>query len=372
MPDLVFVALLVGLGVLHVCTWGVLLANLAYLRRPREPAPSSWPPLSVCIPARNEAENLRRLLPSLLTQTYPEVDIHVWDDGSEDETWAVLQSFSDEHLYLHHGSGPPTGWLGKVHALYQCSRRASGDCYLFLDADARLTRPDALKRLVARHQSTEGAVTSTLPLLTGAASLLVSLVPHALLTGLPWPLVRRTTWPALSALNGQCWLIDADVYHAYEPHEAVRHNVLEDVAIGRLLKEHGQPPALVSAQDVVSIYMYTDYRDAWRGFRKNAYLLLGGTPGSFAAFWTGFVLMWVVAPLLSPWFLASLYGLKGLTDHTSGVGVLATAFSPVSFVLGAVLQFDSALHHWTDRVRWKGRSVPASASPASDSDPPAR
>jgi hypothetical protein len=359
-------ALLTGLAaLLHLGLWGTLLSNLAFLRRAPSPAADALPSLTVCIPARNEADNLRRLLPSLLTQDYPDLEIVVWDDGSEDDTWAVLQSYDAPALRAERGGDPPEGWIGKVHALYQCTRRASGACYLFLDADAELTGPDALRRLVGQHQRSASGVSTGLPRLRGAAQLLVSLVPYSLLTGLPWPLVSRTALPALSALNGQCWLIDAPLYHTYEPHRQVRDAVLEDVAIGRYLKREGHPPVLCDVQDAVSVYMYADFGAAWRGFRKNAYLLLGGAPLPFVAMYGYFVLTWLIAPLLSGWFVASLYGLKFTTDRANGISHGTTLLAPVSFLLGLALQFDSAVHHWLDRVSWKGRAVPSSQSSGS-------
>ncbi|WP_103028087.1 glycosyltransferase [Salinibacter altiplanensis] len=356
-----FLLLVLPAASVHAGLWGVLALNLAYLRRQPSPSADSRPSLSVCIPARNEADNLRRLLPTLKNQNYPDLEILVWDDGSEDDTWEVLSTAESSRLTPLRGTDPPDGWVGKVHALYQCTREASGACYLFLDADAELRRPDALRQLVARHRSSRTQVSSGFPRLRGAVLLLVSLVPHALLSSLPWPLVPRTQLPALSALNGQCWLVDRDVYHRHEPHAQVKNAVLEDVAIGRYLKRQGHAPTLLDVQDLVSIHMYDGFGEAWRGFRKNAYLLLGGTPSRFAVMYGGFLLSWLVAPLLSVWFLVSLYGLKAVTDRASGMPLYITVLAPLSYLLGLMLQIDSAVHHWNDRVRWKGRSVPSSA-----------
>lgn len=360
--DFLSLILIPPIALAHLGFWGVLLTNLAYLRRRPQPRVSSTPSVSVCIPARNEADNLRRLLPSLQRQNYPEVEFLVWDDGSEDDTWEVLQAQDGERLTPLRGADPPEGWVGKVHALYQCTREAAGDYYLFLDADAELQGSDALQHLVARHLGAPSSVSSGFPHLRGGAMLLVSLVPHALLRSLPWPLVPRTDSAALSALNGQCWLVDAETYHAHEPHEHVKNAVLEDVAIGRYLKAQGHPPTLLDVQDLVSVYMYEGYGEAWRGFRKNAYLLLGGTVPRFAVMYAGFILTWLVAPLLSIWFLVSLYGLKLVTDRASGASITVSLLAPVSYLLGLVLQLDSALHHWIGRVSWKGRSVPSSTS----------
>jgi hypothetical protein len=352
---------LLGLaGLLHAVLWGTLLANLWYLRSDAPPSSEALPSLTICIPARNEAQNLQRLLPSLLQQEYPDLEVIVWDDGSEDDTWAVLNAFNAPTLTVLRGDGPPDGWIGKVHALYQCTRHATGERYLFLDADAELTGPQALRQLMARHDAANTPLSTGLPRLRGGARLLVSLVPYSILTGLPWPLVPRTDLPALSALNGQCWCIDASLYHDVEPHAEMKDAVLEDVSIGRYLKRLGHPPVLLNVDDLVSVYMYEDLPSAWQGFRKNAYLLMGGGPLAFAGMYGYFAFTWLVAPLLSPWFLASLYGLKWTTDRANGVSTAVTLLAPLSFLLGLVLQFDSAVQHWTDRVTWKGRRVPSS------------
>lgn len=358
------------LALFHLGLWGVLISNLAYLRTSAASSrPQALPDLTVCIPARNEAANLRRLLPSLLRQDYPSFEIIVLDDGSEDDTWSVLQSVDDSRLTSIRGEGPPEGWIGKVYALYQCTRHASGSRYLFLDADAEFSGPKALRRLVGRHESATARVTTGFPQYRGAAHSLVSLVPYSILTGLPWSLVDHISLPALSALNGQCWLIDAALYHRHEPHAHLRDAVLEDVAIGRYLKSKGHPPVLLGVQDCVSIFMYRSFGQAWRGFRKNGYLLMGGTPPAFLGLFGYFTLTWILAPVLSLWFLASLYGLRFVTDRASGFSLSTTLLTPVSFVLGLILQLDSAFHHWTNQVSWKGRSVPSGRTAATSDEP---
>ena len=366
--DAVRSALLWPLVGVHVFIWLTLLGNLWYLRRRRQRAtPSAYPRLSVCIPARNEADNLRRLLPSLLEQDYPgEFEILVWDDGSEDATWEVLRGTEDARLRAFQGDGPPPGWVGKVHALYQLTRQATGARYLFLDADADLADASALGRLVERFSTLpDDSVASGLPHYDGAALLLVSLVPSAILTGLPWPLVRPLRIQSLGALNGQCWMIDAQAYHTHEPHAHVRNEVLEDVEIGRYLKGAGLTPVLLDVRHEVTVYMYDSFGDAWRGFRKNAYLILGGSPAAFVGLYTFFALTWVLAPLISPYFLLSILSLKATTDRLGRLPVLLTLLAPVSYALGSALQADSAFHHWTNRVSWKGRRITS----ASDAPP---
>ncbi len=345
--------------IIHLTLLAVFAANVVYLRRraSHPPAPT-FPPGSVLIPARNEANNLPRLLGSLHEQDYPDFEIVVYDDGSADETPEVLRRFASPRLITLRGEGPPAGWVGKVHALYQATRQARGSLFLFLDADTELHGADALRRLVDDYAALPApSVMTVLPRFRGGGMALVSIVPNAILTGLPWPLVRRVRSRSLGALNGQCWVIDAASYRQHEPHRAVAGEILEDVAIGRYLKERGVIPYLIDANDRVSVHMYADLRDAWAGFQKNAYLLFGGTVPRFALLTALFILTYVAAPFVDARFLVLIYLNKLLTDRWSGIPLWVSAIAPLSFILAATLQIDSARSHLTGRVRWKGRSV---------------
>lgn len=351
----------------HLLFLIIIAANLRYLRRPAHlrsegdrtssTEPDAQPAVTILIPARNEADNLRRLLPSLTDQRYDAFDIVVYDDGSEDATAEVLSTAGDGVTALH-GDGPPPGWLGKPHALYWATREATGDLYLFLDADTQLADPDALARIVdAFRVLPERSILTALPRLRGGGLLLVSMVPNTILGGLPWPLVRRLPIPSMGALNGQCWMMDAQAYHHYEPHLHVQGEVLEDVMIGRYLKREGWTPVLTDLRDELHVFMYTDLRDAWQGFRKNAYLLAGGTPLAFVPLYVFFLCCFTLSYLFHPALLGSLYLVKLVTDRYSRFPLWVSLLAPLSYALSSVLQLDSAISHWTGRVAWKGRRV---------------
>ena len=357
-------AVLVGI---HLCIAGVLAANFVYLRRHRpsqseqsDANPAADRSIAVLIPARNEADNLQRLLPSLLEQTHRALQIWIYDDRSTDATADVVDSFEDDRLHLVRGTPLPGGWLGKPHALYQLAQRATADWYVFLDADTELHHPNAVAQW-ARQFATRPtpSVATGLPRLRGGAAWLVSLVPNAMLTGLPWPLVERVGTSSLGALNGQFWMLDSATYHAYEPHRHVRDKVLEDVEIGRYLKSNGIVPYLWDVRDELTVYMYPDTASAWRGFRKNAYLLMGGHPAAFVPLCAFYTSTFVLAPWVVPWLWGSVFGFKLATDRWNGIPWHISLLAPLSYAAGAVLQVDSAWHHWTRNVSWKGRSVAA-------------
>lgn len=338
-----------------------LVGNLLYLRRHR-PGPGAANPaanVSVVIPARDEEENIGRALQSLAEQTYDSFDVTVYDDGSTDGTSAVVERYlHDERFRLMRGDGPPPGWVGKVHALYAATREVKGDVILFLDADTELLRPDSLERLVAvMEHAPEDVVLTALPHLRGGGLLLVSLIPYVILTMLPWFLVRRLPLRSLGALNGQCWMIRTSLYRETEPHLKCRAEVLEDVRIGQYLRSTGRVPTLVDLRDDLAVRMYVSLRDAWKGLRKNAYLMSGGGAIPFVLLIVFYTAVFIIAPVLDLRVLAALYATKLASDRIAGMPLGVSIFAPLSYILGLAVQLSSALAHWRGTVEWKGRAV---------------
>src|SRR5437868_1893437 len=87
------------------------------------PGGGEWPFVSIIVPARNEARNLPRLLPGLLGQRYPNYEVIVVDDQSEDATPAILAVWEkrEPRLKVVRGGELPRGegWMGKPHAMHQ-------------------------------------------------------------------------------------------------------------------------------------------------------------------------------------------------------------------------------------------------------------
>ena len=69
---------------------------------------------------------------------------------------------------------------------------------------------------------------------------------------------------------------------------------------------------------------------------------------------TFYAAVYVLSPFIWPGYLVSLYVFKAFTDRQSGIPFYLTMLAPLSYALGTILQFDSAVSHWTGRVSWKG------------------
>ncbi len=143
------IACLIGLAII---TWLHTRRGLDIVVRPVAP-PAEAVAISVIVPARNEARNIRRCVECLLAQTYPNFELIVLDDRSTDATPAILGEIArqDARLTVLTGSDLPPGWSGKPHALSQAAAQAHGEWLCFVDADT-FVEPPALASACAAAQ----------------------------------------------------------------------------------------------------------------------------------------------------------------------------------------------------------------------------
>jgi len=86
-------------------------------------------PLSIVLPARNEAAGLRDILPRILAVA-PDAEVLVVDDGSTDDTPAVCAGHRVKHLRHHYAKGNGA-------AIKTGARAALGEVIVFMDADGQ-------------------------------------------------------------------------------------------------------------------------------------------------------------------------------------------------------------------------------------------
>lgn len=103
---------------------GIAILNLLGFPSLRRAKPATTPKVSVLIPVRDEEENVEECVASVLGQDYPDFEVLIHEEGSRDQTKAILSRLSDLKLRVIFGNEPPPGWLGKPDA----KRRRSGSC----------------------------------------------------------------------------------------------------------------------------------------------------------------------------------------------------------------------------------------------------
>jgi dolichol-phosphate mannosyltransferase len=249
---------------------GVVVRHVVQAARradPIAPSDADHGPISVVVPARDEAARIGPLLATVVGA--PGVaEVVVVDDESTDATADVART-AGAHVVT--GRPVPAGWAGKTWALQQGLDAATGEWVVLLDAD---TRPAAElpRALVAR------CVADGLDLLTVSGhfdcptpwvrwlhpALLTTLVyraapPGALDQG---PSARRVG-------NGQCMAARTSTLRAAGAFASVAHHTVEDVALVRAMATAGQRVGYLDASSLLTVRMYETAGEAWHGWGRS-------------------------------------------------------------------------------------------------------
>ena len=246
-----------------------LVAAAWSLGRPRRlvnaPVASDAANISIIIPARNEAVNLPRLLASLAAGTVEPGEVIVVDDGSTDDTATIAASFG---VIVVAAPPPPIGWVGKNWACHLGSVRAQLPLLLFLDADTWLA-PSGLDAIVAAHRRC-GGLLSVQPYhrvrrgyeRLSAVFNLVSLMGSGAFA------LRRAR--PMRVAFGPCLVTSAADYVRVGGHEAVRREVVEDMALAARYADADLSVTCLLGGDLIAFGMYPlGIRSLVQGWTKN-------------------------------------------------------------------------------------------------------
>lgn len=330
----------------------VAVLNLLLMKRPipAEPTPARF---CVLIPARNEAENLRRLLPHLAG-----IDVYVFDDESSDGTGEVARKLGAKVIT---GRPLPEGWTGKNRACHELAKAATEDapdtCFLFLDADVvpKTNFVSNVNGMIA--QSRTPVITGFLDMDAGTpmGSIYLSWVPWILLCTNPFGLVQLTGFGHNGFTNGQFVLWRGTAYADVWPHEAVKGRVLEDVAIGRLLAKRKMKVEVMNLAHVAKVHMYKNFREALDGMSKNSFEITGSVVGSLFMALLFFMLStaWLFG---LPYAVFTLMAMVMAATCVALISGLTGGFlTPVTLFLGGVTFLRSLWWKLSGRITWKGR-----------------
>ncbi|MEE4214258.1 MAG: glycosyltransferase family A protein [Bacteroidales bacterium] len=358
----------------------LLVALVNYLFRPgKKPGVDVEElPVSVLIPARNEENNIGKLLDQLGSQDYHNLEIIVLDDSSDDNTAAVVREkmAADSRIKLIENDHVPGGWSGKNHACHLLSREAGGKYFLFLDADISIRGNiiPAMLHYLERHGLVLLSIFPKQIMRSFGERITVPNMNWILLSLLPLLMVRLSKRPSLSAANGQFMLFDAAAYRSLRPHEMVRSSLVEDIEMMRKLKKmrpdsgrrrslrNRYKTAVLTGDDRISCRMYADFDQAVHGFSKNVLHFFGNS-----LLWT-FIFLFLTGPVIFiiPFYslpFALIYLLAGILTRvlislTSRQNIVHnTVLAPLQQLSLWFIVYKAVKIKFAGSYTWKGRQV---------------
>ena len=327
--------------------------------------------LSVIIPARNEEQNLARLLRSLEGQEMKPREVILVDDHSQDATPEIARKggcrvIPSEDL--------PAGWTGKPWGCWQGARQAQGALFLFLDADTFLEE-DGLGKLVSTYLKGKGLLTvQPYHRMEKPYERLSAIFNLIILAGMNTFTPRGSKGKPAGAF-GPCNLCSREDYFAAGGHEKVKGEVLESLGLAKEFQKRNLPIHCYGGKGTISFRMYPEgVRSLVEGFSKG--FGTGARAVSLAALLP--VVCWVTGGMavtrhIFQSFVGGdfirlsqaglLYGLYAFQIHwmlrrIGNYGFIPAVLFPLPLLFFVVVFSLSVFRIFLrGKVRWKGREV---------------
>jgi glycosyltransferase involved in cell wall biosynthesis len=323
--------------------------------------------ISVLIPARNEENNIGNILNDLIHQNYRNIEIIIFNDQSDDQTAQIVNKFVsiDNRISLINSNGLPEGWLGKNYACSSLSSKAKGNYYLFMDADVRISG-DIILDAISYSEHYSLGLLSIFPkqiIQSRGEKATVPNMNYILLSLLPLILVRKSKNPAFAAANGQFMFFNAQQYKSLLPHERMKDNKVEDIAIAKFYKKNNIPVSCLVGNDEIRCRMYFDFVGAVNGFSKNVIAFFGNSFILAILFWLtisiGFVAVVMALPLSIVLFYGMIYFLtRILISRISKQKIFDNLLYLIPQLLSCgIFIYKALLFKFSKEYQWKGRSI---------------
>lgn len=260
-------------GVTLTWIWLLHVMHKTFTTTPRlgECTPQGSSPLvSVILPARNEATYIDRCIASLRKQDYENYEIIAIDDSSTDQTPNIIASHTSDQKVRHISAGPkPDGWSGKSWACSEGYKSARGELLLFTDADT-VHAPNAIS----------AAVNDLMELQLDVLTVMPKMRCDDIWAKISLPVISVFLHTRFSALKvndpknkmgyffGSFFIIKRDSYEKLGTHSAVRGEIVEDGALGRLAKTAKMSIRMVRGENHVSAVWSRDFGTLWNALKR--------------------------------------------------------------------------------------------------------
>jgi len=229
------------------------------------------PKVSIILPARNEEDFIRGCLDSLINQDYPNYEIIVIDDSSNDSTGEIISEYAKKNSKIIPVTAKPKpdGWMGKNWACMEGYQKATGELLLFTDADTKHSE-NVMSLAVAQLHSFNLDALSAIP----------KMVTFDFWTNITLPMISTFLHTRFSALNvnnpskktgyffGSFFIMKKETYEKVGMHEGVKHEIIEDGALGKKVKESGHKMRMVRGDHLIDAVWARDKGTLWNALKR--------------------------------------------------------------------------------------------------------
>jgi len=343
---------------------------------PWDRRPRCNPRVSIIVPARNEEESIEQGLRQLLALDYDNYEVLVVDDRSTDRTGEIIERVAaspEAHgcLKAIHVAELPPGWLGKTHAMWTAAERATGDWLLFTDADV-LYKPDVLRRALvyAEEENADHIVVFPRMIMKSPGERMMIAFFQALFTfgHRPWRVADPDTKDHMGV--GAFNMVRRNVYDAVGTYKALRMEVLDDMKLGKVIKNARFVQRNVFGDDLITIRWAVGAMGVVNNLTKNFFAILSfqwwrAVASAFALLFLnlgpflGVCLVHGWARVPYEVALGSMFLIYVGMSTKSSIPAYYFFLHPISTTLFAYTLLRSmVLTLWNDGVTWRGTKYP--------------
>jgi chlorobactene glucosyltransferase len=228
--------------------------------------------VSIVVPAHNEERVIDKCATALRKQSHKNIQIIFVLDRCTDNTLEILQRHADEdvRVCIIENQHCPDDWAGKCNAAKLGSEKATGEWLIFTDADTQFDE-ELVRCAVASAIKREASLLSILSTLTISKAFERVAQPIAstfLVRQYPVDRVNRKRNPRPFA-NGQFLLFSREIYEQIGGHDAVKDDLLEDIAFANYIGHRNLGRVqLLFADGLLKCSMYPTYEAFKTGWKR--------------------------------------------------------------------------------------------------------
>lgn len=299
------------------------------------------PKVSVILPARNEEEFIAKCLDTLLEQDYPNYEVIVIDDSSEDSTASIISQYAKKYSKIVPVSAreKPEGWMGKNWACIEGYKKATGELLLFTDADTQHK-----KNVISL------AVSHLLTFDLDALTVIPRMISLDYWTKITLPMISTFLHTRFSAIRvndptkktgyffGSFFIINKKTYEEVGTHEGVKQEIIEDGALGKKVKETGHKMKMVRGEHLIDAVWSRDKSTLWNALKRLMIPLYLQSQGiAVGIFFAVLFLLFIPFPMM---IFSSFFAFESLSNLSLAV---SSIFASALIYAGGIIEVKKGL-----------------------------